>query len=85
VTISIAAAAKVMSGQDCALSFSGMRRFKNKALGVLQVYDRTTIRPMILPALSSSNVRLTSDNGRVSTGIGFSFPARASATTALIH
>src|SRR5262249_55213553 len=40
-----------------------------------------TTRPEIVPAFSSSRVRLTSDRGRVSIGIGLSLPARASATT----
>ena len=37
-----------------------------------------TTRPTIVPAFSSSSVRLTSDRGRFSIGIGLSLPARAS-------
>ena len=48
----------------------------------LAVSKSSTTRPRILPALSSSSVRLTSDAGRVSTGMGFSFFFLASATTA---
>ena len=41
-----------------------------------------TTLPTIFPAFNSSNVRLTSDMGRVSIGIGLIFPSRAKATTA---
>ena len=38
---------------------------------------------MIVPAFSSSNLRLTSDSGRFSIGIGFSLPVRAKSTTCI--
>ena len=47
-------------------------------------YHKTsaTTLPTTLPSFNSSNVRLTSGNGRGSIGIGLICPFRASATTA---
>ncbi len=72
-TCSFGAAPKRPDQCDCPL--------QNSIQNQIQIQISATTLPIIVPAFSSSRVRLTSASGRVSMGIGLMLPARAKATT----